>query len=776
MEGKVIEEAIVLLRWIWIELPSLLQVGTNAYELEKNDKIETEVSSFINFLFKIQLLLQLCSKRRTLDKTPTQNSSFKQLFTWPLLQPHPKRRRFTLCPPHSFSIRVHVQSLSFHVELLLIPRNGQQLFENRFDIQSCSVDMSSSKGESFVLPNLKLKVLIEAIRLVLEIVYDERFVTFSYGGRVNMGRHTAIRYLKNSVENPSWWFVVSFNRREFDERNVDKLCLFMEEKIKDTMLIDLLKRLFDFKIMRIELGGCYLGRGLPQECGLCSILINIYFNGFDKELQEMRLKIYEKNPKFDSNELCSKSNVYYKPLKIYAVRYLDEILVITSGLKTLTMDLKTWVLKFLEENLELNVDRVKTAIHSAVSEKIDFLGMELQAVPPSVLHPPMSEKAVRARKKYPRQKEVRALELRNARERNRKKLGLKILNHVFKKQSNVFKFEFQIESEVRDIFKTWADEVVQEFLGSLEERWSWHRMLSRGDFLSLRHIRDQMPEELIDAYDKFQEQVNKHLTPVKVRKALEEEERRMQEEEERRYGERTVEDLTRLCMKVSAPIELVRKAVKMAGFTNNMGRPRPISLLTALEDTDIIKWYAGVGRRWLDFFCCCHNFKMVKIVVSYHLRFSCILTLAEKHESTKCETIKHFTKDLKVTDMEGNEDVYFPTEREVKMMGDKSLSDPKPVDGALSLALIRLASDEPSHSCVTHFCDRTDTIMYRIRLLQNQMNVNPLDDEKWVRGMGAIHDDLNRKCIPLCSDHISDLLLGKITLQDIDCTSFVDVD
>ena len=87
--------------------------------------------------------------------------------------------------------------------------------------------MSSSKGESFVLPNLKLKVLIEAIRLVLEIVYDERFVTFSYGGRVNMGRHTAIRYLKNSVENPSWWFVVSFNRREFDERNVDKLCLLL---------------------------------------------------------------------------------------------------------------------------------------------------------------------------------------------------------------------------------------------------------------------------------------------------------------------------------------------------------------------------------------------------------------------------------------------------------------------------------------------------------------------------------------------------------------------
>jgi hypothetical protein len=638
---------------------------------------------------------------------------------------------------------------------------------------------SRKKGECLVLPNLKLKVLIEAIRMSLEIVYDERFVTFSYGGRVGMGRHTAIRYLKNSVENPSWWFDVTFDRVKFDDRHVNKLCFSIEEKINDSILIDIIKRLFECEVLGIELGGCYLGRGFPQESGLSLILINIYFNGFDKEIQDMRLRKNQENPKFDSNELVSMSGVSYKPLKIYVVRYLDEILVITSGSKMLMMDYKNWFLKYLEGRLELKVDRMKTAIHSAVSENINFLGMELQAVPPSVLHPPMSEKAIRARKKYLRQKEVRSLELKNARERNRKKLGLKILQHVFKKlkQSGGFKFEFQIENEVREIFRTWANEVVQEyFSGSLEERSEWYRKLTAGDFLSLRHIRNQLPQELVDAYDKFQEQLEKHLSPVKARKALEKEERRVEEKEEQKYAKRTVEDLTRLCIKVDAPIELVRKAVKMAGFTNSMGRPRPIKLLIALEDTDIIKWYAGVGRVWLDFFCCCHNFKMVKTVVTYHLRFSCILTLAEKHESTKREAIKHYTKDLKVSDLDGNEEVYFPTEREVKMMGDKNLSDPRPVDGALSLALIRLASDELSCSCIAHFCDRKATVFYRVRLLQNRLNVNPLDEGKWVPGMGAIHESLNRKCLPLCSEHINNLYMGKITLQDIDCTLFVDVD
>ncbi|GLT98224.1 hypothetical protein SLE2022_157380 [Rubroshorea leprosula] len=128
------------------------------------------------------------------------------------------------------------------------------------------------------------------MRMVLEIVYDERFVTFSYAGCVGMGRHTAIRYLKNSVQNLSWWFSVSFNRENFQKCNIDKLCLFIEEKIKDMMLIGMLKRLFECEVVSIELGGCYLGRGFPEESGLCSVLINIYFDSLDKEIQDMRLQ------------------------------------------------------------------------------------------------------------------------------------------------------------------------------------------------------------------------------------------------------------------------------------------------------------------------------------------------------------------------------------------------------------------------------------------------------------------------------------------------------
>ncbi|KAK7860645.1 nuclear intron maturase 3 [Quercus suber] len=144
-------------------------------------------------------------------------------------------------------------------------------------------------------------------------------------------------------------------------------------------------------------------------------------------------------------------------------------------------------------------------------------------------------------------------------------------------------------------------------------------MLSAGDFLSLRHIRGQLPQELVDAYDKFQEQVDKYLSSVQARKALEKEEKRVEEEEEQKYAKSTIEDLTRLCMKVEdwSPVlptlfllVVGMAAVGLCELSWNQRRfrwlLRMIKLLTALEDNDTIKW--------LDFFCRYHNFKMIKNV------------------------------------------------------------------------------------------------------------------------------------------------------------------
>ncbi|GJN39012.1 hypothetical protein PR202_gb28102 [Eleusine coracana subsp. coracana] len=547
---------------------------------------------------------------------------------------------------------------------------------------------SRIKGQPLLLPTLPLRLAMRSAASALDAVFAPRAATFAY-----RGRHAAIRYLK-SIPNASWYFRIAIPRQRFGQRHARHLLDAISEKA-----------------VAFELGGgCELGRGLPQESELTATLVNIFFDPVDREVMAIREEVHKKYPRMKDN------SVLHKPVRVYAARYLDEILVVTSGSKMLTIEVRDRIISVLERDLAVKVDRLGSSIHSAVFEKMEFLGMELQAVPPSVLHPPMSEKGKRARKKYLKMKAEKAQELKNARETRRKKLGLKILNHLFKRmrRGEEFEFDFQIENEVRQVFKDWAKETVAEYFNSQEHCRYWHRLLMAGDFLSLNRVRDQLPLALVDSYDQFQQTLDRLLMPMKGHDIAQEEERLAEEEEEK--------------------------------------------------------------QRWLDFFCCCRNFKMVKTVVSYHLRFSCFLTLAEKHECTKRQAISHYTKDLNVANEDGVAELHFPTEREIKMMGDKNLFDPKPVDGALTMILVRLAVDNTSHPCMAHFCSKTGTLLYRIRLLQNRLNIDPLNEKKWVHGLSSIHESLNKKCLPLCSMHASDLFLGNITLQDIDCTQFVDVE
>ncbi|KAJ4769327.1 RNA-directed DNA polymerase [Rhynchospora pubera] len=673
-------------------------------------------------------------------------------------------------PASSFPLHFSLASLSLHLRLSSLSPSSL----------SSTIPSSRLKGASLTLPCPPLKLTLDSLHLALDSIYAPKRATFAYSGR-----HTAVKYIKNYIQNPTWWFKVDIPRQHFTARHVSRLLEVLSGKIDDPQLFLFVRDLFESDLVSIELGGAELGRGFPQESTIVPTLVNIYFDRVDRELQVIREEVHKRNPRLKEEHLTgngSTSTAFHRPVRVYAIRYLDEIFVATSGSKFLTLDIRDRILHVLEGELGLKVDKLGSSVHSAVSEKIGFMGYEFQAVPPSVLYPPMSEKAIRARKKYLKMKAAKAEELKNARETRRKKLGLKILKQLFNrmKASESFDLGFGIEREVTEVFDEWAGETVKEYFQNLENRCYWHRLLLTGDFFCLDRIRCQLPDELVQSYDTLQEKVEQFLSHVRDIKSLEREQSRKIEEEERCYAKRTIDDLAELKIKVSAPIEQVRKAVKLAGFTNSMGRPRPIKLLIRLDDADIIKWYAGVGNRWLDFYSCCSNFKMVKTVVNYHLRFSCFLTLAEKHESTKRQAISHFTKDLKVKNKDGVDEIWFPTEREIKMMGaeTRNIPDPKPVDGTLTMILVQLAvDDKEKYECVAHFCRETDTtILYRIRLLQNRLNVDPLNEMKWVPGLGAVHESLNKKCFPLCECHATELLLGKITLQDIDCTSYVDIE
>nr|CAB3471059.1 unnamed protein product [Digitaria exilis] len=350
---------------------------------------------------------------------------------------------------------------------LLLRRGHYSASTHRF--HSILPLLSHPSGQPLPFPTLPLRLAMRSAASALDAVFAPRAATFAY-----RGRHAAIRYLR-SIPSASWFFRVAIPRQRFGPRHVRRLLDAISGKVDDPGFLEYLNELFVSEAVAFELGGCELGRGLPQESELTATLVNIFFDPVDRELMAVR----------------------------------EEML---------TIDIRDRVIAVLERDLEVKVDRLGSSIHSAVSEKIEFLGIEFQAVPPSVLHPPMSEKAKRARKKYLKMKAEKAQELKNARETRRKKLGLKILNHLFKRvrRGEEFEFDFQIENEVQQVFKDWAEETVAEYF--------------------------------------------RFLMPKRGQNMSEEEERIAEEEEEEEYEKRTVEDLTELKMRANAPIELVRKA------------------------------------------------------------------------------------------------------------------------------------------------------------------------------------------------------------------------
>ena len=106
--------------------------------------------------------------------------------------------------------------------------------------------------------------------------------------------------------------------------------------------------------------------GTPQGGIISPLLANIYLNEFDWWMDRKYLSL--------SNYLLKKRG---KPSLIY-VRYADDWVIMARGTKTEARDLKEKVISFLEDTLQLKVNKDKTKItHSR--DSFNFLGYTLKS-------------------------------------------------------------------------------------------------------------------------------------------------------------------------------------------------------------------------------------------------------------------------------------------------------------------------------------------------------------------------------------------------------------
>lgn len=263
---------------------------------------------------------------------------------------------------------------------------------------------NSTKMRPLGIPSFIDKILYEAIRRILDAIYEPVFSNNSHGFRPNRSCQTALHQIKGTCKGTKWVIEGDITGC-FDNINHDILLQILSKKIDDGRFIELIRRFlkagyFEFKQVRHSLSG------VPQGSGASPILANIYLNEFDKHMETLSKKLTKGAKKGDNPEynrlsgrrtyclrrekfeeaeellkkmrkIPSKNQRDSKYARVNYIRYADDFVICVDSSKDFVESIKKEVTIFLEENLKLELNADKTVITNLKDERVRFLGYEI---------------------------------------------------------------------------------------------------------------------------------------------------------------------------------------------------------------------------------------------------------------------------------------------------------------------------------------------------------------------------------------------------------------
>lgn len=136
------------------------------------------------------------------------------------------------------------------------------------------------------------KIVQKAILLIMERLYEEKFLNTSHGFRPARGTHTAMKYLESLFQSVQYIIEADFSKA-FDTIQHEALIRIIKEEIKCEKTLNLIKS--GLKAGYFELGKLHdnLTIGTPQGSILSPLLCNIYLHKLDMYVEELK-KEYNK--------------------------------------------------------------------------------------------------------------------------------------------------------------------------------------------------------------------------------------------------------------------------------------------------------------------------------------------------------------------------------------------------------------------------------------------------------------------------------------------------
>ncbi|XP_074273767.1 nuclear intron maturase 4, mitochondrial [Silene latifolia] len=653
---------------------------------------------------------------------------------------------------------------------------SEELVNGMFDVKANTFTVSTKghdEKQVLVLPSFKLKIVQEAIRIVLEVVFRPHFSKISHGGRSGRGRLSALKYIRKEIGKPDWWFTVLPNKK-LDSPMLAKLILTIEDKINDPQLSGMIQRMFDAQALNLEFGGFPKGQGLPQEGVLSPILMNIYLDLFDDEFHKvsLRYEALDSCSSADEKPLQSKLRDWFRRqirsssdkivglkvsgVRVHCCRFMDEIFFAVTGPIDTASSLKSEVLNYLHDCLLLDTHNSCEITPCNHRHGIRFCGV-------SVVEVQKDSPAVRAIHKLKEKVTLFALQKQEVWDAGTIRIGKKWLGHGVKKVK---------ESEIRHLSENnLLLSKISHYRKPGMETDHWYKHLLKiwmmqevkgkaainEEFILSKCIAElSLPPTLRDSFYEFQRQVEKYSSS----------------ETETLLSLLPPSDMSQECLtmtKILAPVQLIKKRLMRYGIVNARGYGCAVQALILQDKCQIIDWFSGIVSRWVKWLGDCENFGEIRLIILNKVRMSCIRTLALKYRIHESEIEKRFESELSRIplshDLEG--DVSENSVDSFSFGYDEGLMYGITYSGVCQLSLARLVSVSRPCNCFVFGCNASAPCVYTLHVMERQKFPG------WNTGFSScIHPSLNRRRIGLCRQHLKDLYLGDISLQCIDFGSW----
>ena len=272
------------------------------------------------------------------------------------------------------------------------------------------IEKANGKKRLLGIPTFTDKLVQEVLRMILEAVYEPVFLYCSHGFRTGRSCHTALTSLKKEFTGAKW-FIEGDIKGCFDHINHEALIGFIQRKIKDARMTQLIYRFLKAGyVENWKYSNTY--SGTPQGGIISPILANIYLHELDEFVMKLKSEFDKPNTRIRTTEYnqlnnkrvklkkqidCAEGEERQKLLRIYKqvradmmktpytpcedksiryIRYADDFIIAVKGSREDCVEIKRRLTEFVSEILKMELSESKTLItHS--SEAARFLGYDI---------------------------------------------------------------------------------------------------------------------------------------------------------------------------------------------------------------------------------------------------------------------------------------------------------------------------------------------------------------------------------------------------------------